>query len=148
MNSTPQYIYNLITFSQDHMEAENDKYIKAHAEWEIIKLLSKEDQNSWRISNAATYISNSNLLYGKAYRGSWLDLDDLLLLISERPSYICEDYYEWLCIERHRIGELDAYESINDTHPELWFKLSSFQGDMKYMSAEKPYCFNKTISFT
>lgn len=151
----PTYIYNLISFAKEHLEANAAWHARGEAEWEIIKDMSKEERSAHRRSKPP-YVPDPRMYVGKSYRGSWLDKAALIQLIYDNPSYIHECYYEYLLIERITIGEVDGYSSwydIENTDPgELWFKLEIPDGDdfdnMKYVIIPKPDCFSHTCCFT
>ena len=78
----PQKIYNLIAFSQDHIDAQTDRYNEGLVEWEIIKDMTNEEREARRRSKPP-YVMDSRLHGGKSYRGSWLLLEDLLEKINK-----------------------------------------------------------------
>ena len=116
------HIYNLVAFSSENIDVQTEQYKKGQIEWERIKDMTKDERESYRLAKPL-YIPDIRLFIGKAYRGSWTYIEDLINLIEKSPSYICEAYYDFLCIECHRIGELDACSTVDKTNHELWFKL-------------------------
>lgn len=145
---TPIFVYNLISFSQSHIDAwtevrrKNDEYSAA------IKGMSKKEREEYRLANPYKK-SDVDLGLGKAYRGSWLDKDALLEVIKNYGSSICECYYEYLLIEKKQVGCLDDV-CWDDDMGETWFKLNydDAENSYDYQVIEKPDCFKQTCNFT
>jgi hypothetical protein len=139
---TPTFVYNLVSFSRAYIDiwssrAERDK---------ILTTLTREERAILRKS----YKPDSNLGIGKAYRGTFATKEEILKLIEEFPSSLCEGYYEFLLIERQTLGELDGFAGRTDG--ETWFELNSFKdgvewADCNYVVIPKPNCFSHTSAF-
>ena len=148
MNS-PKYIYNLISFSQSHIDAW-DK-VKAHEDSfdKAIKGMDRDDRRvfikKWKEENLTRSFDPDTLL-GKSYRGSFLDLDALIKIIEAQddPYGICECYYTYLMIERRRVDCIDDITCF-DKEGEIWYKMNE---DDRYVRIEKPDCFRQTCNFT
>ena len=147
--NTPQYVYNLIGMSQSHIDAwyevrdyENafDKAIEGMNGAECRDFIVK-----WKEENPPPPF-NSDTLLGKAYRGSFLDLDALIKIIEDQDDYygICESHYTYLLIEKIPLGVLDGVTCF-DKDGEIWYKMNE---DYQYKRIEKPDCFKGTCNFT
>lgn len=138
MNS-PQFIYNLVAMS--------DSYIQAWTRYRDIQDAYDKMTPKEREEFTKTYVpaKDPEMDLGKAYRGSFLNLDKLIEIIeAEDDSYgICECYYTYLVIER---VHADCIDSVDwDWVEEIWYKQNE---DYRYVRIEKPECFKQTCNFT
>jgi len=92
---------------------------------------------------------NTAMNAGRAYRGSFLDLDALIKIIEseDNPFGICEGYYDYLLIEKHTEGVIDGL-CWNEDDSEIWYKADYSDEKFRYVRTEKPRCFTGTVSFT
>ena len=138
------YTYNLISFSKPHIDAYETLAAmdKQHAKLNAQEreAFSKETQEVKMELRNATSI-------GKAYRGSFLDLDLLINVIESQddPYGICEGYYDYLCIEKRRVDAIDSYCSVED---EIWYCSNFDAQNFKYFRIEKPVGMVGFIGFT
>ena len=149
MNST-QYAYNLIGMSQRHIDAwdEVQAYENAFDEG-IVGIMGKDERkefiNKWKEENPSRPF-NPDTLLGKSYRGSFLDLDDLIKIIEAQDDCygICECYYTYLLIEKRQFGVIDDITCF-DKDGETWYKMDE---NYQYKRIDKPDCFKGTCNFT
>ncbi len=100
----------------------------------------------WRKENK--HIPDIECSIGKAYRGTFTDLDALIKLIGSQDDHygICEDYYTYLLIERHEVNRID--DTCWGEEGEIWYKATAHPEDFRYMQIDKPECFKRTCNFT
>lgn len=144
---SPKYIYNLIAFSDSHIKA-----------WETRREKEKEYTN---LVNGMTYDERmefgkrwwkknkpdpTDTYFGKAYRGSFSDLDQLIKIIEDQNDCygICECYYTYLLIEKHHLNCIDSV-CWGDDGDEIWYKMDE---NYQYKRIPKPDCFKQIVSFT
>jgi hypothetical protein len=142
-----QYVYNLIGMSQSHIEAWDRRRLKENAYDKATVGMNREERkvfsSGWREKNPSSFDPETSL--GKAYRGSFLDLDSLIKIIeSQDDSYgICECYYTYLLIEKVEVNCIDP--TCWDDDAEIWYKMDE---KYQYKRIEKPDCFKQTCNFT
>jgi hypothetical protein len=92
---------------------------------------------------------NAAMNAGRAYRGTFLDLDALIEIIESQndPYGICEGYYNYLLIEKHMEGVIDGLYWA-DAGSEIWYKADYSDEKFRYVETEKPRGFTGTVSFT
>ena len=146
MNS-PQNVYNLIAMSQSHIDAW-DRLRVIEAEYtKATKGMDRDERRvfrkKWKEENPPSFDPQTSL--GKAYRGSFLDLDALIKIIeSQDDCYgICECYYTYLLIERLDVDVIDPTCWGEDG--EIWYKMNE---EYRYVRIDKPECFKQTCNFT
>jgi hypothetical protein len=146
--STPQNIYALISFSQSHIDGWEALRQREADFMKLVEGMNSEERREfhtkWREENP--HVPETRINYGRAYRGCFLNLQELLDIIDKQddPYGLCECYYEYLLIEKRTIGEID------DTcwDGEIWFKLENNEdGSIKYVRIDKPECFKQTCNF-
>ena len=142
-----QYVYNLIAMSQSHIDAWYRIRVKEVAYDEATVGMNREERrafsNEWRVKNPPSFDPETSL--GKAYRGSFLDLDALIKMIeSQDDCYgICECYYTYLLIEKVEVDCIDP--TCWDDDAEIWYKMNE---EYQYKRIDKPDCFKQTCNFT
>jgi hypothetical protein len=138
------YTYNLISFSKPHIDARaalramDEQYAKLNVEERAVY--------SQKVQKERTELRNATSI-GKAYRGSFLDLD-LLINVIESPNDpygICEGYYDYLCIEKRKVDAIDSYCSVED---EIWYFSNFDAQNFKYSRIEKPVGMVGLFGFT
>jgi hypothetical protein len=149
MVTTPKYIYNLIAMSDNHIKAWESRRLKEEEYSNSVKGMSKEDKKvfnrEWRENNKGF---DPELSLGKAYRGTFTDLDLLIKIIEDQndPYGICECYYTYLLIEKHDINCIDGLCWATDSEDaEIWYKMND---EDRYVQIDKPKCFQGTCNFT
>jgi hypothetical protein len=148
----PQNIYALISFSQSHIDGW-EKMRKDEADYmKLVEGMSRQERKEfhtkWRKENP--HVPETRINLGKAYRGCFLDRDELIALIEQEdsPYGLCECYYEYLLIEKRTIGEIDDVCWGDQEDAETWFKLeNNDNGSIKYVRIDKPECFKQTCNF-
>jgi len=140
---TPQFVYNLIAFSQGHIDNWNKHRERNDKTWEILKDMSREERFAWTKNNPREEIDLST---GKAYRGSFTDLNKLIEIVESQddPYGICECYYTYLLIEKHHLNCIDGV-CWGEDDGEIWYKIDE---NYQYKKINKPDCFRQTCSFT
>jgi len=138
-------LYHLISFSQEHMEGWEalDKREKDYVE--AVDGMTKEERNAYR-KTLPPHVPEQRINLGKAYRGTWTDLDELLKIIdnSTDPYGICECYYEYLLIETSETNQVDPW-----VDEEMWFKSehNSEDGTIKWNKIPKPEYLQRMCNF-
>jgi hypothetical protein len=140
---TPQYIYNLIAFSQEHIDNWNKYRERDDKTWEILKDMSREERFAWTKNNPREKIDLST---GKAYRGSFTDLGKLIEIVESQddPYGICECYYTYLLIEKHHLNCIDGV-CWGEDDGEIWYNMDE---NYQYKKIDKPDCFRQTVGHT
>ena len=138
------YTYNLISFSKPYIDAyEALRAMEKHHS----KLNVEEREVFWeKVKEERMELRNATSI-GKAYRGSFLDLDLLINVIESQndPYGICEGYYDYLCIEKQKVDCIDSYSSVED---EIWYCSNFDAQNFKYSRIEKPVGMVGFIGFT
>lgn len=136
--SSPQFIYNLIAMSDAYIEAWT-RFRDKESEYEK---MTPEERKEHRKNYV--HVPDPEMSLGKAYRGSFLDLEKLIGIIESQddPYGICECYYTYLLIERIHP---DCIDSIDWENGEVWYKMDE---NYQYKRIEKPDCFRQTCNFT
>ena len=138
MNS-PQFIYNLVSMSEGYIQA----WTRYRNRQDAYQNLSIEERKEFDKNNSP--VEDPEMDLGKAYRGSFINLDKLIQIIeAEDDCYgICECYYTYLLIERVHTDRIDSVDWEWDG--EIWYKMNE---DYRYIRIEKPDCFRQTCNFT
>lgn len=145
--NTPQYAYNLIAMSQSYIDTW-ERYSEKDEEYsKATENMSRDERQTfhkeWKKKNPPVY---DHLSYtGKAYRGSFLDLESLIKIIESQDSCygICECYYTYLLIERIELNHIDSVCWSDEG--EIWYKMDE---NDRYQKIDRPACFIKTCNFT
>lgn len=137
-------IYNLISFSQSHVDAW-EKYYDTN---ESVRHMTEQEREEFN-KTFNRYELNTAMNAGRAYRGSFLDLDNLIKKIESQNDLfdICEGYYDYLLIEKHMEGVIDGVCWAEDDS-EIWYKADYSDENFRYVKTEKPRGFTGTVSFT
>jgi hypothetical protein len=144
---TPQYIYNLISMSENHIKAWEKNRLREEEYSNAVRGMSKEEQEifnkEWKEKNKPFFDPDTCL--GKAYRGTFNDLNALIEIIEaeDSPYGICECYYTYLLIERREVNCIDS--TCWGEGGEIWFKMND---ECRYVRIDKPKCFERTCNFT
>lgn len=147
MNS-PQIVYNLVSMSDTYVKAWERRRVKEREYSDAVKGMTKEERKefnkTWRENIKGSL--DPDLSLGKAYRGSFTDLDLLIKIIEDQddPYGICECYYTYLLIEKHNLNCIDGLH-WGEKDTEIWYKMND---DCRYVRIDKPECFKKTVGFS
>lgn len=138
------YIYNLIAFPEEYVNAW-ERYFDLN---ESVKNMSDSEREEFN-KKFDPHKYHTSMTLGKAYRGSFLDLDALIKIIESQddPHGICEGYYNYLLIEKHTEGVVDGL-AWGEPDSEIWYKAEYTDGKFRYVRIEKPRGFTGTVSFT
>jgi hypothetical protein len=139
----PQKIFHVISFTQEYIEA----WTQRMEEDNILSKMTRPELIEYRKKNP--FVPDFKWYIGKAYRGCWLDKDEIIQLIKDNSGNFSEYYYKYLLIETRIIGELDDWHGSGDDC-ESWFELNYIPENDSYVyeSIKKPECFIVTTSFT
>ena len=148
-----QFVYNLIAFCPQHIAA----WSKVRQRELVSTNLSPLEREMYR-EFIKSQPKDPYLNIGKSYRGSWLNKDELLEIIQRCAVSIHEYFYDYLLIETHIVGMLDACCFGGDEEGEIWMKITydkyavddddSYYTTGRYEGVDKPECFVQTCSFT
>ena len=134
--SQPVKIYNLVTMSQEYVDA----WTRSYEENRLFMLMSEPEREVAK-KNRKDRGYDRHLNIGRSYRGTFLSKEDVFKVIEERGGELHECYYTYLLIEVCYANEVDSWD-----REEYWFELDEDWED--YRPIDKPECFSKIGGFS
>ena len=141
-----QYIYNLIAFSEKYINAQ-EEYSKLDT---ILSKMSRQECRQYYEEQKDVFDKLfKETSIGKAYRGSFTDLDMLVKIIESQndPYGLCEGYYNYLLIERYEANMIDGC-CFGEGGCEIWYRTEYDSENFKYVRIEKPEGMKRLVNFT
>ena len=141
-----QYIYNLIAFSEKYIDAQ-EEYSRLDT---ILSKMSRQEGRQYYEEHKDVFERLfKETTIGKAYRGSFTDLDMLVKIIESQddPYGLCEGYYNYLLIERYEANMIDGC-CFCEEGCEIWYRTEYDSENFKYVRIEKPEGMKRLVNFT